>query len=156
MLSLLKRLFHGRGLVLRVQDPDFGAIRFLEISGSDGYWSMDGKWTVSYQEQGIACVEIPGDRSGPAMDAKTFLLSREAQPEQIWELAEPHLRELMTGWSHLQGLEPRDAFFISCFAKDSDLQDGWEVCFETREGLRWVNFCLQIEGASVVSNTIYT
>jgi len=139
-----------------MQDPDLGAIRFLRISGTNGYWSMDGKWTVPYQEQGIACAEIPGDRSGPTMDAKSFLLSKRSQPDQIWELAEPHLRELMTIWSHLQHLEPRDAFFISCLSKDSNHQDGWEVCFETRDGLKWVNFCLQIEGADVVSNTIYT
>ena len=156
MLSLLRKLSLGPEAPLRMEDPDFGAIRFLESSGKDGYWAMDGKWTVPYQAQGITCAEIPGDRSGPATGARSFLLSKRSQADDIWDLAAPHLRELMAAWSHLEALEPKKAFFISCLAKDSDLQDGWEVCFETHEGLEWVNFCLQMEGDDVVSNTIYT
>jgi hypothetical protein len=155
MLSLLKRLLGRPKPPMRRHDPDFGPIRFLG-DPSHGFWSMDGKWAVPFQQQGIACAEIPGDASGPTASARSFLLLKREQPEQIWQLAEPHIRELMSGWPEFQGIEPQEAFHISCLAKDSYLPAGWEVCFETHVGLKWVNFCLQLEGDSVVSNTIYT
>ena len=156
MLPLLKRLIWRSTQPLQLQDPDFGSIRYVEPASGSGYWSMKDKWVVPYQSQGISCAEIPGSTSGPEDSARSFLLSKKSQPDQIWVLATPHIRELMSGWPEFQELEPRDTFYISCLAKDSDLASGWEVCFETRPGLKWVNFCLQLEGDSVVSNTIYT
>ena len=96
-------------------------------------------------------------RRFPAMHlAQQRRLALSCCSREIWQLAEPHIRELMSGWPEFQGIEPQEAFYISCLAKDSDQPAGWEVCFETRIGLKWVNFCLQLEGDSVVSNTVYT
>lgn len=152
MFALLKKIFPF-STPLRLQDPDFGQIRFFPDAGN---WIMENDWLVSFQPQGISCVAIPGDRSGPTPDARAFLLSKRSEHEQIWSLCEPFVRECMSGWDAFNGIPPRDAFFLSCINKDGDSPNGWEVCFETREGLKWVYFCLQIEGDEVVSNTVTT
>lgn len=157
MLSFFKNLFTKPAPVLQMNDPDFGLIRFFPDHGDGrgGSWSMDNEWPVPFQEQEVGCVGIPGDSSGPAADARAFLLSKKAHLNDIWPLAEPHIRELLEDWPGFEGVEPRDAFYISCIAKER-APNGWEVCFETRPGLKWINFCLQIEDDDVVSNTIYT
>lgn len=152
MLSFLKRILSSFGPPTRQQDADFGQITY----DSDGYWCMDGDWQVPFQNEGISCAAIPGDKSGPRPEARAFLLSKKSKHEDIWALCEPFVLECMSGWDAFQGLEPRDVFFISSINMDGELDGGWEICFETRKGMKWVYFCLQIEADDVVSNTVTT
>jgi hypothetical protein len=153
MFSLLRKLF-SREPPLRIHDPDFGQIRFHNDFG--GYWTMENDWTVPFQAEGVSCVDIPGGREGPAQDAREFLLAKKSQPDQLWDLCEPFVRECMSGWDAFDGMEPRETFFITCINKDSDVLDGWEVCFESRAPAKWLYFCLQIKGEEVVTNTVST
>jgi hypothetical protein len=158
MLTFLKSFFRKPAPIVRIEDCDFGWIQFVPgaTPNSRGHWQSEGEWTVPGQEQGIGCPDIPGDATGPSDESRAFLLGKRADLETIWRLSEPHIRELLSGWPSLSDLDPRRDFHISSLAKDGDGASGWEVCFETNKGRKWIYFCLQIEGDEVVSNTIDT
>jgi hypothetical protein len=155
MIRFLRRLFSRRP-PLQMHDPDFGTIRFWPEENCEGWWSRDDRWSVPFQAETLCCPGIPGDTSGPSPEARAFLLARREQHEAIWAMAEPAVRELMEGWHSFDGVAPRDAFFISALSKDDSTGDGWEVCFESRPPMKWVNFCLQAQGDAWVTNTIFT
>lgn len=156
MLGFLLRLFAKPAPALSRVDPDLGAIYFQRSADGTGSWWMDGPWSVDWQAEPLKCLDIPGDESGPAPEARAFLLAKRRQHEAIWAMAEPAVRDLMQGWPDFDGHDPRQAFFISTLAKDDAGGNGWEVCFDSRPPLKWVNFCLQVEGDECVTNTIST
>ena len=163
MLSFWKKLFGPRRAqpILRITDADFGLIQYCEPSEKSahgGYWQMESGWPVSYQREQISSTSVPGDESGPTEFARTFLLARRADPESVWRIAEPEIRKLMESWPQFAGLSPREAFHIKNIAMETDTTQpqGWEVCFQTNDNLKWVFFCLQLKGKDVVSNTIDT
>lgn len=159
MISLIRRLFGSpRPQSKRMVDPDFGAIEYVEPSSTSpcGYWRMEGTWAIRDQKQGVRCAEVPGNELGPSDLARTFLLALRREPERAWAVANDQLLKLVDGWPNLQDQPLRDVFFISSLSMDSDNPNGWEVCFETHNQLKWLNFCVQVEGDEVVSNTIYT
>jgi hypothetical protein len=158
MLSTFKKLFSSNRASRRLDDVDFGAIRYVQPLKKypHGYWRMDGDWKVPFQPQPISCSEIPGDERGPSSEARAFLLEKRDAHEFMWRIAESQLHELMSGWSSFDNLKPREAFFIASVAMDSDKPDGWEVCFQTKDTLKWFYFCLQVRGEQVVSNSVDT
>ena len=163
MLSFLKKLLGRRPAkpILTITDADFGSIQYCEPSekyAHGGYWQMNDGWTVSYQRQEVSSASVPGDESGPSDLARTFILAKRADPESLWRIAEPEIRKLMEDWPLFAGLSPREAFHIRNIAMDTHATSpqGWEVCFQTNDSLKWVFFCLQLKGDEVLSNTIDT
>ena len=141
-------------------DPDFGLIQYVEPTDVclHGYWQKEEGWTVAYQKEPVSSAEIPGTEVGPSDEARRFILSKRDEPENLWRIAEPSILALMSDWSGFEGKSPRDTFFISNIAMDSEKTNpqGWEVCFQTKEDLKWIYFCLQIKGDKVITNTIDT
>ncbi|BBO93171.1 hypothetical protein [Desulfosarcina ovata] len=161
MLSIFKKFFGKIPQSLTIEDSDFGIIQYVEPVKEYpyGYWQMDDKWKVDFQKEPLCSAGIPGDESGPFESARKFILEKKNSPSLIWGICDSALREFIDEFiKDVKYSEPKDIFYISCISMDSDKNDpqGWEVCFDTKDEYRWINFCLQIEGNNIVSNTIST
>lgn len=158
MISIIKKIF-GTKTDLKMIDVDLGPLQYVypSVNYPYGYWQMNQKIIVDFQDEQIGFSEISGDEFGPYKKAKNFLMNKIKSPEIIWKTCDSELKWLIDEWFEgADYVSPKEFFFISSLALSSDKMqtNGWEVCFETHSMYRWVYYCLQIENNKIISNTI--
>jgi hypothetical protein len=96
---MIFNLFKKRIPVLKMDDPDFGPITFDSGKGAVvGVWQMDGDWNMPADNAKLGCSSIPGDKNGPFLEARTFLLQIKSDANRIWQLSEVILKNQLRKW----------------------------------------------------------
>jgi len=136
--------------VARVDDPDFGALRFIYIrkSPESSYW--EGDWTFPPAGHAVS-INLPGDKTGPTPEARAFMLSRVGEFEQIVNVVRPRLEAVWERWfarplGHHIWIEAKLAGFG--VENPTAAPVLWEVSFETIGLKPWLGITIPMVGAS--------
>jgi hypothetical protein len=133
-MGVLSKLF-GKSEVVKMQDPDFGEMVFMEIAEHPerSYW--EGEWHYPPTATQIG-VFIPGDASGLRSEARAFILQKQHEWDKIVSAVLPVLSPKYTEWT--------ERVLAPGILSDLDLAPisvklpvvspiTWEISFETRE-----------------------
>ena len=141
----------------RLEDQDFGLLRFMYISSvpERSYWEAEWNFPpVGY------CVSIglPGDIEGPSPESRAFFLSRVSHFDHIISLVRPRLESVCRQWLgrplasnlwsdvRLTGFGVQDPVFTPV---------SWEISFETT-GQKWLGITIPFVGESAQEAVVDT
>ena len=144
---------------LAMDDPDFGRIQFDAIGESEfGMWQMDDDWEIPEAWAKVACCSIPGDKSGPYPEARSFLISKRHSLNDVWRIVELHLEAMRAKWRPDTGSTPlTEVFYLSALSMDHPFTSPptWEVSFEPRDGF-WIFASFQFQGDTFIDSSCDT
>jgi hypothetical protein len=141
----------------RLNDPDFGPLLFIYISNSPekSYWEAEWKFPpVGYE----VAIGLPGDKTGPTPQGRTFYLSRAAEFDRIMHLVRPQLNSVCIEWL---GRPLADDMWADVKLAGFGVEDltaspiSWDVAFET-VGKQWLGITIPIVGDSVQKAVVDT
>jgi hypothetical protein len=143
ILHNLKRRFS----LLKIQDPDFGSMRFVYISNNPkaSYW--EGEWLFPATNSLIS-FSLPGGEAGPNPEGRQFLLELSARFGTIVEAIRLQLAQVAREW--LETDLPGDLFTLftlTGFGVDEIGQGEpkWDVSFESTGDL-WLGISIPFTG----------
>jgi hypothetical protein len=120
----------------KINDPDFGQLRFMYISNHPerSYW--EGEWMFPPTST-RASIGLDGDETGPMSEARRWHLELPARFQRILELARPELVKVFQTW--FQQELPNDIFTVvklSGFGVENPKSHTieWDISFETTGG----------------------
>jgi len=133
-VSILSKLF-GKFEDIKMQDPDFGEMTFMEVAEHPerSYW--EGEWRYPPTGTRIG-VFIPGDASGLMGEARAFIMQKQHEWDKIISAVFPKLFPEYTEWAKralsADILSDLDLASISV-ELPIVLPITWEISFETKE-----------------------
>ena len=140
----------------RLDDPDFGELRYMYISAAPerSYWES-AHWLFTPTGKEVE-IDLPGSESGPLPEARQFYLTLPAQFPRLLELARPALDRVFHAWyarpvSHDIWQDVKLAGFGLEDPRATPVQ--WSMFFEAT-GAKWLGIIVpfrdEIPGSEVV------
>jgi hypothetical protein len=141
----------------RIEDPVFGSLSFMYIANAPekSYW--EGEWKFPSTGTNIS-IALPGDESGPLMEARHFYLGLPSRFETLIAAVRPALQKVFREW--LRQDLPEDIFTVVTLA-GFDVEDlrehpvDWDVSFETT-GNKWLGIVVPFVGDAPQDATVDT
>ncbi len=131
----------------KIDDPDFGQLRFMYIANHPerSYW--ESEWTFPPTGTPVS-IALDGEESGPRPEIRSWHLELPSRFPKILELARPPLAKAIKSW--LKQDLPADIFAVvklSGFGvQDPRAQSvEWDVSFETT-GDEWLGITIPFVG----------
>jgi hypothetical protein len=128
-------------------DPDFGSLLFMYISSAPerSYW--EGEWRFPNTGAEIS-VGLPGEETGPFLEARQFYLGLSNRFDQILEAIRPILAKVFNTW--LNRDLPQDLFtaikLTGVGLENPKAQTvEWVIMFETT-GEKWLGITIPFVG----------
>jgi hypothetical protein len=131
----------------KLQDPDFGSLRFMYIPNHPerSYW--EAEWTFPPTGTPVS-IALDGDKSGPRPETRLWHLGLPSRFALILQLARPELARVFKSWLG-QGL-PKNIFSVvklSGFGVENPQAHPvrWDISFETT-GEKWLGITIPFVG----------
>jgi len=141
----------------RLEDQDFGLLRFMYISRAPerSYW--EANWNFSPVGYSVS-IGLPGDVRGPSPESRAFFLSRVPQFEHIIRVVRPRLDSVCREWL---GRPLASDLWTDVKLAGFGVQDAastpvsWEISFETT-GQKWLGITIPFVGESAQEAVVDT
>lgn len=146
MYKLLKQLFaSNKKTVLKMHHEQLGSLTY----------SPDFKQWETADE--TIFHSMPGDETGPNKSSVKFLVNKVKNKDLLFNQCAPELLSICHEWKSIdKQLSAKDLFKLSAISVNSEDNDEWEVCFETKPEFKWIYIGLHFKGEEIVANDIST
>ena len=141
----------------RLQDPEFGPMRFMFIphAPARSYWEAEWRFPPTNTDISIG---VGGDENGPRADARAFYLALPAQFEQLMARVRPALDKVFQQWYSRPMANDlwQDVKLAGFGVDDLDAKPPkWDVSFEAI-GEKWLGITVPIDGDRVLDAVVDT